>query len=300
MPRTAARPPCCKWAAGPDRMRRLLFIAALLLVGAGAVQAQDKAQTLADIKAELSALMSQFTALKAELVTNGALTSAAGGGDALQRMDAMEAELTRLTAKTEAVELKLKKVVADGTNQIGDMQFRLCTVTPNCDPNTLPPVTELGSDAAAAPTAAPADTASPAVDAGQSGGGDLAVNEQADFDRAKAVLDSGDFRSAADLFGTFATTYTGGELTQAAQVLQGDALDQLGDIKNSARAYLQAFSGQPTGPKAGEALTKLGISLGKLGQTSQACLTLTEVGKRFPGTPDEASAKVAMSGLGCS
>ena len=291
-------------------MRRLLLIAALLLTGAGAACAQDKTQTLADIKAELSALMSQFTALKAELVTNGAMTSAAGGGDALQRMDALEAELTRLTSSTEAVELKVKKVVADGTNRIGDLQFRLCMATPNCDPNTLPPVTELGADAATptdtTPTPPATDTTptdpaqtDPAQTDPAQTGGDLAVNEQGDFDRAKAVLASGDFRTAADLFATFATTYTGGELTQAAQVLQGDALDQLGDTKNSARAYLQAFSGQPTGPKAGEALTKLGASLGKLGQTSQACLTLTEVGNRFPGTPDEANARVAMSNLGC-
>ena len=263
---------------------------------AGAAGAQDKVQTLADIKAELSSLMAEFNTLRAELVTNGALISAAGGGDALQRMDAMEAELTRLTAKTEAVELKLKKVVADGTNRLGDMQFRLCTATPNCDPNTLPPVTELGADATA-----PTDTTVPPAtpDTAQSLGG-LAVNEQSDFDRAKAVLATGDFRAAADLFATFATTYTGGELTQAAQVLQGDALNSLGDTKNSARAYLQAFSGQPTGPKAGEALTKLGQALGALGQGAQACLTLTEVGKRFPGTPDEASAKVAMANLGCS
>ena len=285
-------------------MRRLLLIAALMLPLAGAVQAQDKTPTptqtpaqtptLADIKAELSSLMAEFNTLKAELVTNGALTSASGGGDALQRMDAMEAELTRLTAKTETVELKLKKVVADGTNRIGDLQFRLCTATPNCDPNTLPPVTELGADAT--------DTAvtPPATDTSVQGSGGLAVNEQADFDRAKAVLATGDFRAAADLFATFATTYTGGELTQVAQVLQGDALNSLGDTKNSARAYLQAFSGQPTGPKAGEALTKLGQSLGTLGQTSQACLTLNEVGKRFPGTPDEANAKVAMANLGCS
>jgi len=275
-------------------MRRLLLIAALMVPLAGVVQAQDKAQTLADIKAELSSLMAEFNTLKAELVTNGALTSAAGGGDALQRMDALEAELTRLTAKTEAVELTLKKVVADGTNRIGDLQFRLCMATPNCDPNSLPPVTELGADAA--------DTIAtpPAPDTSVQGSGGLAVNEQADFDRAKAVLATGDFRAAADLFATFATTYTGGELTQAAQVLQGDALNALGDTKNSARAYLQAFSGQPTGPKAGEALTKLGQSLGALGQASQACLTLTEVGKRFPGTPDEANAKVAMANLGCT
>jgi tol-pal system protein YbgF len=292
-------------------MRRLVLALALALMPlTGAALAGDKAQTLADIKLELDQLMAQFTQLKRELVTTGATTSAAGGGDALQRMDAIEAELTRLTAKTEDIDLQLKKVVADGTNRIGDIEFRLCEQTPGCDPTTLPATPELGADAtppadATATPTLPADgtvptTTPPATTTTTQDGGDLAVNEKADFDRAKGVLATGDFRTAADLFATFAQTYTGGELTQTALVLRGDALDKLGDTANSARSYLQAFSGAPTGPVAGEALTKLGQQLGKLGQKPEACATLAEVGKRFPGTPDDGNAKAAMAALGCT
>jgi tol-pal system protein YbgF len=284
-------------------MRRLLAIAALVLMPMAApTLGQDRAQTLADIKAELAQLMAQFNTLKAELVTTGAATSAAGGGDALQRMDAMEAELTRLTARTEAIELQVKSVVADGTNRVGDLQFRVCTLTEGCDPATLPDVTELGATAALpVDTAAGTDGTLPAPDTQASApSGDLAMNEQADFDRAKGVLASGDFRTAAELFATFAQTYTGGPLTQEAMVLRGDALDQMGDVSNSARSYLQAFSGQPTGPFAGRALTRLGQQLGKLGQKNEACVTLQEVGKRFPGTMDESNAQAAMATLGCS
>ena len=128
----------------------------------------------------------------------------------------------------------------------------------------------------------------------------MAVNEQADFDRAKAVLASGDFRGAADLLATYAQTYPGGALAQEAGVLRGDALTQMGDTAKAARSYLDAFSGQPDGTMAGQALTKLGQSLGKLGQTPEACVTLAEVGKRFPGSADDANAKAAMLGLGCS
>ena len=278
-------------------MRWLLLLILLPLPA----MAQDKAQTLADVKAQLATLAGEFSALKQELVTTGAAKTGSAGGDALQRLDAIEAELTTLTAKTEAVELKLNKVVSDGTNRIGDMQFQLCELTKGCDPSALPATPVLGVDAAvAAPPATNATPKAPDATAPDANAPDMAVNEQSDFDRAKAVLATGDFRSAADLFATYAQSYPGGPLVPEAGVLRGDALNKLGDTAKAARSYLDAFSGAPAGKLAGQALTKLGQALGTLGQKNEACVTLTEVGKRFPGTEDDTRAKAAMQGLGCS
>ncbi len=284
-------------------MLRLGLILMLALLPAASF-AQDKAQTLADIRAELDLLMADFTALKSELVQSAGAATAAGGGDALQRMDAMEAELTRLTAKTEEVELKLNKVVTDGTNRIGDIEFRLCEATEGCDPATLPETPVLGGGAAAAAEpAAPAAGGAAVVPDPAAGGAaapELALNEQADFDKANALYTSGDFRGAADQFASFAQNYPGGPLTQEAAFLRGEALGQLGDTAGAARSYLEAFSGQPSGPRAGQALLKLGQALGALGQTPEACVTLQEVGTRFPGSLDAGNAQTAMQGLGCS
>ena len=258
--------------------------------------AQDRAQTLADIKAELSGLMADFNGLKTELVQSGAASSGAAGGDALQRLDAIEAELTRLTAKTEEVELKVNRVVTDGTNRVGDIEYRLCEVTDGCDLGTLGATTTLGGDPATAAVVAPADVP---VAGDTGGGGELAVNEQKDFDRAQGVLASGDFRTAADLFATFAQSFPGGPLTQQAVFLQGEALTQLGQTADAARAYLEAYSGQPNGPFAADSLLKLGQGLGELGQVPDACVTLGEVDKRFPGSIQATNASVSMQGLGC-
>jgi tol-pal system protein YbgF len=271
---------------------RMLGLFLILLLPTGAL-AQDRAQTLADIRSEIGLLQGEFNALKSELVTSGAAATGAAGGDALQRLDAIEAALTRLTAKAEEVELKVNRVVTDGTNRLGDLEFRLCEMEEGCDIAALPPTPPLGGGAAPAPVVSPDPTA-PAA-----GGPELAVGEQADFDRAKEVLATGDFRAAADLFATFTQSYTGGPLTQEAHFLRGDALSQLGDTAGSARAYLDAFSGQPSGSRAGESLLKLGQALGALGQTPEACVTLTEVGTRFPGTIEATNAQVAMQGLGC-
>jgi tol-pal system protein YbgF len=277
-------------------MWRWLVVSVALL--ALPVHAQDRVQTLADIKAELGQLMAEFTALKSETVATGATGGSFGAGDALQRMDAIEAELMRLTSRAEEIELRLSRVVSDGTNRIGDLEYRLCEATEGCDPASLPETPMLGgaADGATAPVE-PAISGDPAVPA--DGGPELAMGEQADFDRAKEVLAQGDFRAAADLFATFAQSYPGGPLSQEAAFLRGEALVQLADTAGAARAYLDAFSGKSDGPFAAEALLKLGQALGDLGQVPDACVTLAEVPVRFPGTIHATNADLSRQGLGC-
>lgn len=296
MPRTGAQSPFCRLVAGSDRMRA--WVLALFLGFSGPAMAQD--QTLADIRAELAQLAGEFNALKAELVTTGAVGTGVMGASALERMDTMEAALARLTSKAEEIELRLNRVVTDGTNRIGDLEFRLCEVTPGCDIATLGATPTLGGEPA---TGSTDPLAPPPVVVGETtpsdGGAELAVGEQSDFDRAKGVLGQGDFRTAADLFATFTQSYPGSPLTQEAHFLRGEALSQAGDTANAARAYLEAFSGQPDGPFAADSLLKLGEALGALGQTPEACVTLAEVGARFPGSMAATQASVAMTGLAC-
>jgi tol-pal system protein YbgF len=298
MPRTAAPSRFFRWARGPDAMRliRLALVLALLPLPA---LAQDRAQTLADIRAELGQLAAEFNALKAELVASGAAASGAAGGDALTRMDTIEAELSRLTARTEEVELQLNRVVADGTNRIGDIEYRLCEVTEGCDPTTLGATSTLGGDVDGAVAPLVTDGGAATNAAAGAGGAELAVAEQADFDRAKGVLASGDFRGAADLFATYAQSYPGGPLIPEAHFLRGEALTSLGEMSDAARAYLDAFTAAPSGPFAPDSLLKLGEALGALGQTQEACVTLGEVGIRYPGSMAATQAAVAIQGLGC-
>ena len=276
---------------------RFLLAAAVLAAATAPGLAQDKARTLADIRAELGTLAAELQALKSELLSGGqAAMQAAGGASALDQMNAIEAQLSRLTSETEALQNRVSRVVTDGTNRIGDLEFRLCELEEGCDTANLPVTQSLGGETGAAP--APAVTPSaPAPAAGPTP--ELAVSEQADFDRAKGALDSGDFRGAADQFAAFSQSYPGGPLTGEANYLRGEALTQLGDTSNAARAYLDAFSGAPDGPRAPAALLKLGAALGLLGQSQEACVTLGEVGTRFPTAPEAVEATTAMRSLGC-
>ena len=282
-------------------MRFALIVALGLAFGPVAAQAQD-AQTLADVRQELTVLNVEVQKLRRELSTTGGASVAVTGGSVLERVNAMESELQRLTSKTEELENRINRVVTDGTNRIGDLEFRLVELEGG-DVGSLGQTSTLGGGempatmAPATPVPAPADplanTSTPTNTA------ELAVGEKTDFERAKAALADGDFRSAADQFATFNQTYPGVPLGPEADLRRGDALDGLGDTREAARAYLASFSADPAGPVAAEALYQLGSSLGALGQTQEACVTLGEVASRFPTSPFVAQAQSERSVLAC-
>ncbi len=276
-------------------MIRALLIAVALMPGLaptfalGQGQAPD-GETLADIRQEIQVLYVEVQRLRRELSTTGAPQANLAGTGALDRIDAMEAELRRLTGLTEELENRINSVVSDGTNRIGDLRFRLCELEAECDIASLEETPPLGG--VETPDAAPPQPAASATE--------LAVSEEQDFDRARQAFEAGEFRTAADLFGRFTDTYTGGPMTGEAHFLRGQALSELGDDAAAARAYLEAFSGQPQGPRAADALLQLGLKLDALDQRTDACATLGEVSARFPQSSAASEAASARSAIGCS
>lgn len=258
--------------------------------------AQDK-QTLADIRQELTVLDVEMKRLKRELSTTGTTSLNLQGSGVLERVSAMESELQRLTALTEKLENRINQVVRDGTNRIGDLEFRLVELEGG-DVSALGETSTLGGGALESPQA-PAAPQAETLGA-EAPGSELAVGEENDFKAAQAALDAGDNQKAADLLDEFNTNYPGSPLAAQANLTHGKALDAIGDTRKAARAYLAAFTAEPDGPKAPDALYELGAALGRLDQKSQACVTLTEVGTRFPDAPAVSRAREEMARLGCS
>ena len=271
-------------------LHRIFLICAVLSAPLPAL-AQD--ETLADIRQQLTALYVDVQRLRSELSTTGALSQGVAGATPLDRLNTIEAELQRLTSKAEELEFRVNRVTVDGTNRIGDLEFRLCELEPNCDIANLGDTPSLGGvdSSAEVPVANPPPPTT--------GGPAVAVGEQDDIRRAQEALASGDFRSAVDQLSAFGTTYPGSPLAPEAAFIRGQALEALGENTSAARAYLEAFSADATGSRAPEALYKLGASLGAIGQTQDACLTLAEVNVRFPGNAAVSSAQTAMQNLGC-
>mgnify|MGYP006437886927 CR=1 FL=1 len=192
-----------------------------------------------------------------------------------------------LTGSTEKLEFRINQVVKDGTNRVGDLEFRLVELEGG-DISALGETSTLGGDI----KQLPADDI-PQADT------ELAVGEEADFAMAQTALDEERYEEAAELFGRFTQTYPGSPLTAEAHLLRGKALDGNFDHKASARAYLESFSNYPNSSVAPEALLRLGKALVSLGQVDAGCQTLSQVEIRFPNTQFAIDAQDEMLSLQC-
>ncbi|MGX0877748.1 tol-pal system protein YbgF [Roseovarius sp. MBR-154] len=279
-------------------MRYLAVTLALTLALAPAGAGAQNTETLADIRQELSVLFVELKKLRRELSTTGGAGQLSSGGSILDRVNAIESEVQRLTAKTEELEFRIDRVVSDGTNRVGDLEFRLCELEPDCDISGLEPGDTLGG---VAPATGSGGAIAAAPDEGSDDGGpQLAVGERDDFERARAALDAGEYAAAAEQFAAFRQAYPGSPLSGRAGLLRGEALDGAGRKSDAARAYLETFSAAPGGEDAAEALFRLGRALGQLGQTEEACVTLGQVGARYPDAAVVSDAQAEINRLGCS
>ncbi|NIZ08951.1 tol-pal system protein YbgF [Pseudooceanicola sp. HF7] len=291
-------------------MRRILIaLTCSVALPWGAALAQDQQETLADIRQQLTMLHVEIQTLNRELSTTGTTGSVAAGSAPLDRINAIEGELSRLIGKTEELEHRIDSIVADGTRRIGDLEYRLVELEGG-DVSKLGETSTLGGTAASgttgtatAPATGQGGTAQPADpqqgDA-QPANPQLAQGEAADYRAARALLDQGDYAEALEGFTAFAANYPGSPLSADAALGRAQALEGQGETDAAAKAYLDTFTLAPRGDTAPEALYGLGTQLSGLGETAAACRTFIAVSDRFPGTSFAAQASTAAGEAGCS
>lgn len=269
--------------------------ALLLLLGALAfpmiAPAQDRAATLADIRSQLTQLSRDLDGLKAELQPSGRPATPLAPGSALERLDALEAEMRRLTALSEELNFRIGRIANDGATRVDDLNFRL-TELEGGDIAALKPSEPLGgSGGPLAPMRPPVHDPDP----------ELAMGEQAAFNAAQNALQGGQAAAAVAQFDQFLADYPRSPLAPAAHLARGQALSQAGQGANAGRAYLEAFTLAETSDPglAAAALLGLGQSLAELGQTREACLALEQLGARFPDSPAAPAADAALRDMTC-
>ena len=92
-------------------MHRIFGIAMVVALALPMAARAQSDETLADIRQELSVLYVEIQKLKREMSTTGASGEVAAGGSILDRVNAIESELQRLTAKTEELDFRIQSVV---------------------------------------------------------------------------------------------------------------------------------------------------------------------------------------------
>jgi len=259
----------------------LALCAAALIVLApvpGAAQQGDpaRAQTLAEIRAELAALSAELADLRSEFIASD-LAAQPTGGTMLDRILTLEAELVRLTGASEAFDLRLRRIVDDLGLRLGDLEFRL-TELEGGDVGALGAAAPLGgakpggSGAVAPAATAPASGANPSADPAA----DAA-------ERAGALIDGGDPAGALALLDAAIAAAPSDPAIGELDLLRGEALYALGQRIDAAQAFLDSVSGAPGAPWAATAMLRLGATLGEIGEMVDACIALAEVGLLFPG-----------------
>jgi tol-pal system protein YbgF len=271
------------------RQMNLVLGAAICLSLTAPVLAQDNDKSLADIRRDLSTLYAQIEGLRSELSTTGAGLAADSQGPALVRIDSIEQELRSLTGRVEQMQFNVGNIVKDGTNRIADLEFRLVALEGG-DLSQLGETTTLGGNVSVTAPKIQTQTGSIATTA----------PEEEDYETAMSSLDNGDFVDAAEKLLNFTNSYPGGPLSGEAHYWRGEALVNTDNWNGAAKAFLESFSGSPDGRKAPNALYRLGVSLGKLGKSEEACLTLSDVAPRYPNSAIIGDVQAEMQGLGCT
>lgn len=278
------------------------LLLSLLLAGPGQAQeaAPDqtrnaaRAATLGDMRGELAQLRVDLQRLRAELVASGPQGFEAVGGDvAIDRMNAMESQLMRLTDQAEQLQNRISRTATEAERRLADLEFRICEFDETCDLSAL---TVPSDQAVHAPELAPS---APATAVTRPDGPVASANERADFDAAEAALNAGDNVVAAQLFATIAQVHAGGPLTAEALYLRGVALDRAGDSRGAATAWLEGFAADPDGARAGESLLGIAGVIEDAGDATAACLYLAEIPARFPGSAAAAEAEQRLVRLAC-
>lgn len=267
-------------------MRRAFAIGLTCFALVASTGSVTHAETLADVRRDLATLLAEMKQLDDELVSSGG-SLVIRSGSILDRTAAIEEELRRVTRAVERLEFRIENVVRDGSNRIGDLEFRVCEQEPGCEITSLGSTLPLGQV-----DLTPQEVSTPTAVI-------MTIAEQREFDQAKEALEQGDVGTALVLFEDFTNSYPGGPLTQEAYLLSGQAATENGTHKVAARAYLSAYAENPTGTLASDALFQLSLSFQYLGNTREACVTLQEVASRFPTSVAASAAQGAMTEFSC-
>jgi len=242
--------------AGPTRSQ----------IWTGAGSADDLRYRLGVIDAELADIRARFGEAPA---TWGGRAPAAAGSDVTLRLDRLEAEIRLLTGKIEQMQFDQRTVAKDAARRFGDIDFRL-TELEGGDISAIAPV-QLGGGQQTGPRVA--------------AGPQVSISERGDLDRAIEDVKQRRFDIGEDRLRGFLTDHPGSPLKAEALYWLGESQFVRGAHQTAARSYLNGYNTDRAGPAAAQNLYRLGVTLGRLGQVSEACLTLREVRTQFPNDP---------------
>lgn len=191
-----------------------------------------------------------------------------------RRLSDLETVLTRINGQIETNNFEARQAAertAALEAQIQTLGERIATL----EAYTGAPIGVAGANGGG--TTPPGFGAAPAPGVSDGGG-----SPQADFDRARGLMLSGDYDAAETAFEGFTATHEGSSLAPEANYWLGKTLVVRGADAEAASAFIAAIRGWPTTAWAPDAVLELSRSLIALERNPEACQTLGELSRRYP------------------
>jgi len=272
-----------------------ILIGALLLATAGLVADPTLGQT----QNAFSVLLLRVERLEKELQSlrrsGGSLsptTAAAPSGaniEALvERQESMRAEfdqqLAEATDTVERVGFEVTKLSRRMDKLVRDVDQRLSELEANVTAlQQEAPAHSVGIDGGAVAVPTQDEEAAPAASAAPAGAQVVATNvlpkgtpiEQ--YGHAQNLLKQLKFSEAESALKEFLDKHPENDLAENARYWLGETFYVRKDYETAARIFLEGYRANKQGRKAADNLLKLGISLRRLGQKQEACVTLSEL-----------------------
>ncbi len=311
--------------------------AGLLLSGPWLLPAAPAlAQSARDMMSRLNRLENEVETLSRSVYKGEAPPPGAMGGDVSQanteiRFQQMETEIRNLRGTLEeqsheirTLKSQIERMSADMDLRFQDLEKRANAPSQSADergsvyrnPN---PINTTASDQPGgmgyqqrspetSPAVDPYDAAGSsqlgqlgAIDSAAGNATDPADPGAANYENAFSLLKNEQYDQAERAFLDFIQQNPGHVLTSNARYWLGETYYVRGNFEQAARAFAEGYQSDPKGAKSPDNLLKLGLSLASLGNQSDACIALGQIGKEFASGagPVLRRAEQEMSRLGC-
>lgn len=113
------------------------------------------------------------------------------------------------------------------------------------------------------------------------GGAVAGVDPNSIYQKAFSLLRDKNYEEAEKYFRNFLSSFPDHNLVQNAKYWLGETYYVRDDFERAARLFAEGYQRFPEGSKAPDNLLKLGLSLGHMGNKTDACLTLAQIQRKF-------------------
>lgn len=195
--------------------------------------------------------------------------------DAPQTAETLEANLTsRITS--------LEETIRQLTGQVEQQSFEIKRLKNQVGEQVAATPKKVAEPAGIAAYSGTSEIQRTIKEANQSPAAPIATTADGLYNQGYNLVKDGKYKDAATVFESFLKKYPKHNLTDNARYWLAETHYVREDYGLAAEDFLKVYENNPKGNKAADSLLKLSLSLGSMGSTEEACVTLDKLNEEYP------------------